>query len=226
MNIFERFLHPEIRFLHIAAGIVAIIAGFIALYSAKGAPVHRRVGLFFVYALIVNAAAGTVLALVKVNLGNMLGGSMSLYMVTTALLTTRRRVARLDLGLMLLGLAVVGASYTFGFLAMRSATGTLDKYPAQLYFMFGSIALLSVAGDVRMIVVRGLSGRHRLVRHLWRMCAAMFIASQSFFLGQAKLLPAEFRIIPLLAIPVVIVLALGVYWALRVTFSRHYPARA
>lgn len=129
MSIFERFLHPEIRFLHIAAGIVAIIAGFMALYSAKGAPVHRRVGLFFVYALIVNAAAGTVLALVKVNLGNMLGGSMSLYMVTTALLTTRRRVARFDLGLMLLGLAVVVIAYTFGFLAMRSATGTLHKYP-------------------------------------------------------------------------------------------------
>lgn len=92
--------------------------------------------------------------------------------------------------------------------------------------MFGSIALLAVAGDVRMMVVRGLSGRHRLVRHLWRMCAAMLLASESFFLGQAKLLPAEYRIIPLLSIPVVIVLALMVYWTLRVTFSRHYPSRA
>ena len=31
---------------------------------------------------------------------------------------------------------------------------------------------------------------------------------------------------PLLAIPVVIVLALGLYWALRVTFSQRYPRRA
>lgn len=226
MSIFERFLHPEIRFLHVAAGIVAIVAGVVALYSAKGAPVHRRVGLFFVYALMVNAAVGTVLAMVTVNRGNMLGGSMSLYMVTTALLTTRRRVARLDLGVMLLGLAVAVTAFTFGFMAMRSAAGTLDKYPAQLYFGFGTIVLLSVAGDVRMMVASGLSGRQRLIRHLWRMSAAMFIACESFFLGQAKLLPAEYRIIPLLSIPVVIVLALMVYWTLRVAVLRHYPARS
>jgi hypothetical protein len=86
-------------------------------------------------------------------------------------------VARLDLGLMLPGLAVVGTAYTFGFLAMRSATGTLDKYPAQLCFMFGSIALLSVAGDIRMIVVKGLSGRHRLVRHLCRLAQRVIALS-------------------------------------------------
>jgi uncharacterized membrane protein len=225
-TIFDQFLHPSLRVLHIGAGLVAIVAGFVALYAAKGAPVHRRLGVFFVYAMLVNAAAGTVLSIAKHDAGNVMGGSMSLYMAATALLTTRRRVARTDAAAMLLGTAVAVTGYTFAVLATRSVHGVFGGYPAPLYLFFGTIALLSVAGDIRMMLARGLHGKHRLVRHLWRMCFAMFIATGSFFIGQAKLLPKEYRIMPLLAIPVVIVLALMLYWALRVTFSERYPRRA
>jgi hypothetical protein len=51
------------------------------------------------------------------------------------------------------------------------------------------------------MLARRLQGRHRVVRHLWRVCFAMFIAAASFFLGQAKVFPKPIRIIPLLAIP-------------------------
>jgi hypothetical protein len=61
---------------------------------------------------------------------------------------------------------------------------------------------------------------------LWRMCLAMFIATASFFLGQAKVLPESMRIFPLLAIPVVLVLILMFYWWVRVSFTRRIPQRA
>ena len=218
-------LHLVVRHSHITAGLLAIVAGFVTLYATKGAPVHRRIGLVFVYSLLVNAAAGTVLSITTLNRGNVMGGSMSMYMATTALLTTRRRIPRRDVAAMMLGLAVSITGYTFAFMASHSAKGTLDGYPPPLYFIFGTIALLSAAGDIRMIAARGVQGKHRIVRHLWRMCFAMLIATGSFFLGQAKLLPAEYRIIPLLAIPVVIVLALMIYWAARVAIVRQYPRR-
>ena len=214
-----------LRYFHITAGLLAIVAGFVALYAAKGAPVHRKIGLVFVYSLLVNAAAGTVLSITTLNRGNVMGGSMSMYMCTTALLTTRRRIPGRDVAAMLLGLTVSMTGFTFAYMAMHSAKGTLDGYPPPLYFIFATIALLSVAGDVRMIVARSLTGRHRLVRHLWRMCFAMFIATASFFIGQAKLLPHEYRIFPLLSIPVVIVIALMLYWVGRVAFAKRYPRR-
>ncbi len=53
----------------------------------------------------------------------------------------------------------------------------------------------------------------------------MFIATGSFFLGQAKLLPESMRIFPLLAVPVVLVLLLMVYWWVRVSFTKRIPQR-
>jgi len=110
-------------------------------------------------------------------------------------------------------------------MASRSATGKLDGYPPTLFLIFGTIAVLSVVGDTRMILARGLGGRHRIARHLWRMCFAMFIATGSFFLGQAKVFPNPIRIIPILAIPAVLPLLLMVHWLVRVRFMKQYPRR-
>jgi len=60
------------------------------------------------------------------------------------------------------------------------------------------------------------------VRHLWRMCFALFIATGSFFLGQAKVFPEELRIFPILAAPVLLVLLAMVYWWVRM---RVWPPR-
>lgn len=38
--------------LHIIAGTIAILAGFVALYAAKGARLHRRSGMLFVLAML------------------------------------------------------------------------------------------------------------------------------------------------------------------------------
>jgi uncharacterized membrane protein len=149
--------------LHILGGLTAIVAGFVALSALKGATLHRSGGIVFVYAMMVMSASGALMAMIRLNRGNIMGGGLTFYMVTTALLTTRPRVAWVDRGVALLGLAVGVAGYAFGFSALHSATGRLDRYPSQLYFVFGSIALLSVAGDVRMLLSHGLQGRALLV---------------------------------------------------------------
>jgi uncharacterized membrane protein len=211
--------------VHIIGGLVAIASGFVALSALKGARLHRKSGMIFVYAMLVMSASGAVMAMVRLNRGNVMGGGLTFYMVTTALLATRRRVAGVewtDLAAMLLGLAVGIAGLTFGFSALHSASGTLDRYPPTIYFVFGTIALLSVAGDIRMMLGPGLRGSRRIARHLWRMCFALFIATASFFLGQAKVIPKPIRIMPLLAMPVLLVLVLMLYWLARVLFTQRY----
>jgi hypothetical protein len=39
----------------------------------------------------------------------------------------------------------------------------------------GAVALLAAFGDVRMLLARGISWPHRMARHLWRMCFALWI---------------------------------------------------
>lgn len=209
--------------IHIIAGATGIISGAIALSALKGANLHRKSGMIFVYAMLLMSASGGVMAMVRLNRGNVMGGWLAFYMVTTGLLTTKRRVAGvewLDIAAMLLGVTVGVTGIVFGFQALHSPTGTLDSYPPLLYFIFASIAMLSAAGDVRMMLAGGLQGRRRIVRHLWRMCYAMFIGTGSFFLGQSKHFPQPIRIIPLLMIPAFLPLALMLIWLVRMSFMQ------
>jgi len=154
---------------------------------------------------------------------------LTAYLVITGLTTVRPPSARsrsLDLGLMLAASAVGLALFTFGFKALASPRGSLHGMPSFPFFIFGSVALLASAGDLRMMRsggVQALRGAPRLARHLWRMCVALLIAAFSFFLGQAKVIPKPIRIVPLLAIPPLVVLAALLYWLWRVRGRRPFP---
>src|SRR5579859_7682413 len=76
--------------VHIAAGGLAIVFGAIALSARKGAALHRRIGLLFVYAMLLMGISGSVLALRQsLTNANVLGGIMASYFVVTALTTVR-----------------------------------------------------------------------------------------------------------------------------------------
>jgi len=78
--------------IHIAAGILALIAGAIALYAIKGSWLHRKSGMVFVGAMMVMSSMGALMAILKPDRGTALGGVLTFYMVSTALLTVRRAV--------------------------------------------------------------------------------------------------------------------------------------
>lgn len=93
--------------------------------------------------------------------------------------------------------------------AANSSTRAKDGIPAGMYFFLGSVALLSAAGDVRMLWHGGVSGAQRIARHLWRMCFALFIASSPLFLARPQLFPALLRktgIVFLLGVPPLILM--------------------
>src|SRR4029453_10141916 len=116
----------------------------------------------------------------------------------------------------LLGATVASAGFTFGAMAAAAPTNTLDKYHPPLYFIFGSVALLLTAFDVRMIARGGVTGAARLTRHLLRMCLAMFMATASLFLGQPNVFPMAVRHSGLLPVPVLLVVAALLYWLVRI----------
>jgi hypothetical protein len=210
--------------IHISAGGLGILAGFVALYAVKGATLHRKGGMVFVYAMVTLGLMGALMAAVwgRAPSSNIPVGLLTAYLVITGLMTVRPPAAglrSLDLGLMLVALAVCLTLFAFGAKAFASPTGTLSDIPAPPFFIFGSVALLAAVGDLRMIRSGGVLAIHgvpRLVRHLWRMCFALLIAAFSFFLGQAQVIPKPIRIVPLLIIPPLLVLAAMVYWLWRV----------
>lgn len=214
--------------IHIIAGITAIIAGFIAVFAFKGANLHRKSGTIFVYAMLMLGGTGVVMAALKSQPGNVIGGSITIYLVTTGFLTFRRRDQNffwIDAGAMMVAIIIGVLSIKLGLDVSHSASGKIDGVPPAPLFVFGAVALLAALGDVRMIL-GGIHGKQRLARHLWRMCFGLFIASGSFFLGQAKVLPKPMRIYPLLAIPALLPLVLLLYWLARVLLTKWHPRHA
>ena len=210
--------------LHIAAGAVALVAGYVAIFTAKGRSVHRRSGTVFVFAMLVMGAGGvTVAAVERVAPGiNVPAGLLTSYLVITALTTVkppRRWGPPLHVGAMLLALAVGLTSLTFGFEAVALG-GMRDGIPAFPYFMFGVVGLLGVVGDLRVLRSGPLLGAPRLARHLWRMSFALLVAALSFFIGQADVFPKPIRIPGVLALPVLAVLVTMLYWLWRVRVRR------
>jgi uncharacterized membrane protein len=214
--------------LHIAAGSVAIVAGFVAIVALKGARLHRKSGMVFVYAMVILSLTGAVIAALKAGRISAAQGVLTFYLVTTALLTVQQRVRQfrwINGGAMLLSLTVGLYEAGLAFEALNSPKRSVDGVPAGMIFLFATVGLSAALGDVRMLLGRRLEGAPRIARHLWRMCFALFIASGSFFLGQAKVIPKPIRIYPLLAVPALLPLVLMLYWLARLSLTQWHRRR-
>jgi hypothetical protein len=214
--------------IHILAGVLSILAGMLALFATKGSIVHRRSGLVFVLAMLVmTSSAVTMAAWLRPNMVNVTAGLLTFYLVVTSLLTVRAPLphARGVLaGLMLVAITVALLGFRLGIDAVQSSRGTVDGVPAAPLFLFGTIGVLAATLDARLLWRGTLAGAHRIARHLWRMTFALWIATTSAFLGQAKFFPQPLRGSGLLAIPVLIVTGMLIYSLVRVLRARHRPA--
>jgi len=209
---------------HISAGVLAMFAGAAAMSFRKGSRWHGRAGNIFVSSMLGMAAAASCLAYMKHQPNNIFGGFLTIYMVATAWATARRRdreTGILDWIGFLFALTVGVLGIFHGFQKM---TGREPVDPGTFPFMqlfMSSIILLAGLGDLRMLL-RGISGRRRIARHLWRMCFGWFIATGSFFLGQQQVFPAWLRGSPVLLVPALLPLVLLIFWMIRIRFTGAY----
>ena len=208
---------------HVLAGCLGLISGYVALFAAKGATLHRKSGMIFVFAMLPMAVTGLLISAFEgvAPAINIPSAVLTFYLVVTALTTVRSPAQgsrRLGIAGMLMALAVGLSCVALALVAIaRGGAGAGMAYPL---FLFGGIALVACAGDFRMLRAGGVQGAARLKRHLWRMCFALFIAALAFF-SSARRVPAPGL---LRALPVLAVLLTMVYWLWRLrvkqTFSR------
>jgi hypothetical protein len=218
--------------IHIAAGGLAILLGYTALFVKKGGTVHRRSGLWFVYAMLVMGFSASVLAFIRSPSDPQVrSGFMTAYFVLTAL-TTVRPVSRWTRVINVVALLIAATLATFaivGGVRIFNLPGrTYQGIPFFAPLFIGVVLLLAVAGDLRIMRSGMPAGGRRLARHLWRMCFALFIAAGSFFSIRervAKILPAAFTTGPMRALPILVLFGAMFYWLWRVRRSP-YGARA
>jgi hypothetical protein len=206
--------------VHSTAGILSLLGGAAAMANRKGSRRHGGWGTLFFVSMITLTTTGVYMALfLRPVMGNVMGSALPLYLTATAWQTVRRepgKVGRSELALLAWGITVVVAGVIFGRMALDHPRGSLDGYPARFYFIVAGLVSLGVAFDMRMILRGGLVGTARTTRHLIRMCSALLVLTMAFFSGRARDFPMAVRNSGVLTVPIVIVLALFLYWLFRV----------
>jgi uncharacterized membrane protein len=199
--------------VHVLGGGLALAFGYVALFAAKGAALHRKSGTLFVVAMVAMSLSGAFIAFLNWSAVSVIAGLLTFYFVSSSLLTVRRRTHAPDWkerGAMLFAVAVAMLAFVAGIEASRR--GRTEAAPM---FVFGIVGVLAAVGDLRMIRARGIQGPRRIARHLWRMCFAMWVAAASFFWGPPGRVPELINIPALLPIPVLLPVVTMIYWLWR-----------
>jgi uncharacterized membrane protein len=77
--IFKVFL-----FIHIISGAVGLLSGTLNVINKKGNKLHKQIGLFFFYGMLINGISALVVASIHFNVFLFIVGVFSIYMVSTA----------------------------------------------------------------------------------------------------------------------------------------------
>lgn len=224
--------------LHIAGGTVGLLAGTVALFSAKGARLHRVAGTVFLASMLVMASFADYLALVMPDqIVNFFIGTFTIYLVATAWMTVRREENTSGFAEKIALAVILCLCLPFAALSFELATGITPPFRSAMplkgpvliaLYTFTALIVLAAVGDARMVWAGGIAGARRIGRHLWRMCVGLSMAAGSAFTnGLPRLLPHGVRLpLLLLFMPQLAVLALLIFWAARVRFTGWYSHAA
>ncbi len=189
---------------HIFAGSIVLLFGTLALSLRKGARLHRLFGgLFFIFMILLTSSAAFIADDPSIAIS-------STYFVLTSWVTVLRPERKTGVFEILAFLTIIVVSGQL-FVAAMAASGFMKG----AFYLFGSVAAIAAVLDLNMIVRGGLAGKHRIARHLWRVCYAFGGALASFSANTSNKWPdfidGNFLIY--------LMLGIMVYWLIKVLFT-------
>lgn len=209
---------------HISAGAIALLMAFVAIAARKGSPVHRAAGNLFFLTMLTGASSAAWLGYHAnpIDFGDVVAGVLTIYLVSTAWVAAKRadnETGAFEIAAFLIVAAGAVTAYIDTSAQVQKGTALLGGVPG---YIFSGVAGFCALLDLSVILRRGLAGRQRIARHLWRMLLGFFIAAGSFFPGQLHLFPdyiQEIRPVILLFIPAFTIIAVLFFWLARVLFT-------
>lgn len=210
------WLHGALLWVHIDAGIIAILSGATAAVARKGGRLHARAGLCFVGSMLVLGGTATILFPLKQVPESGLAGFATCYLVLTAWMTARRKdgtTGTFEIGACCAAAALAVAMALEGFAETTTPIGGP-------MLALAAFILLAGVGDLKAILREKVTPAQRLSRHVWRICLGFFLATGSFFIGQQNVMPEAARGSPVLIILGVAPLVVMLFWLVRLRFPK------
>lgn len=215
---------PE-TIIHASVGTIGLLSGAAALWAVKGSHPHKRAGMVFFFAMSATAASGAYLGFASAEIGNGIAGIVTLYLLITSWMTVRRAEGKsgfFEIGAFLFSSAAAAAAIYSAISALQSDDALLGGIP---YVVIAFIITIAALADLSVVIRRGLRGRQRVARHLWRMMLGFSAAVGSFFPGQLPIFPEwvqQIRPIIILFIPFFMVIGLMLFWLIYVLVTKTF----
>jgi hypothetical protein len=210
-------MSPALLF-HIGAGLIALVAGAIAVTVTKGSRAHRQAGIVFAIAMLSMGVMAGYLSVTMSDRSNLPGALFTCYLVATGWGAMRRRqraIGAFEIWALLAGLVLIALTIALALIGQANPDRLLDGKPAGTLLVFAAFEVFAILLDMKVIAQRRLLPTQRTARHIWRMCAALFFATGSFFLGQQKVMPDSIQGSPLLVVLALAPLPLMMFWLWR-----------
>jgi len=214
-------LQQAIMAIHIAAGLVALLTGALAVAMRKGGSIHARAGTGFLAAMLVLGVTASILEPYRSPPGSPVGGVFVCYFVLTSWVTARRRDGSTGWFETVAAFVALGTAALMAWGAIMGYASTpAGRGPI---FILAGLCLLAGLGDLKAVLLGKLTPTQRISRHLWRMLFAFFIATGSFFLGQQDVMPAAVRGSPVLFVLAFAPFGVMLFWLLRIRVWKAVP---
>jgi hypothetical protein len=203
--------------IHFPTGSVALMAAIAAFYFPKGSANHRKAGRVFIVAMLIMLVSGGVAGALKGSVEDVFLAALVVYTVVTAWLTARYRdpVVGTPEYLALVYIVLFG-------LAALSIDTVWETVRQPGVFIFDAVmALMFAIGDVRNILLKGMSQAHRLARHVWRISFSLVWAALAFGDKIIKMLGSTIEQMPYVAaVPALLVFGILFCWLFRIYKGR------
>lgn len=178
-------------FIHIFSGTIGLLSGTLNMINKKGNKLHKQIGLFFFYGMLINGISALVVAGIHFNIFLFIVGVFSIYMVSTAQrflylrgIHTGQKPKNGDW-------IVTYSMLLFGlfFMIYGGALVAFSKNFGIVLLVFGIISLLMVKQDIAIYRGNIKNTNYWLLIHIGRMVGAYIASITAFLVVNNTILP-------------------------------------
>jgi uncharacterized membrane protein len=195
-----------LKFIHIVAGSLTLLSGFVAMVSKKGQTTHRLAGKIFFWSMAVTTLLGLNAGIFKPELRIFIPiAIISFYQAATGyrilFIKTLNAAQKPQWADWLLTIGMLLTALVFVTLAVLNLS--TDIFFAIVLLAFSSIGLYCVGVDLYHYLKRPVNKFYWLFTHIFRMSHGFIAALTAFLVNNSKLFPFLPQIL-ILIIPIAI----------------------
>jgi len=206
-------------FIHVTSALIALTAATVAVSVSKGMRTHIRAGQLFVVTMIIMAIPAGVLSYQSGKIFDVFSSLLTVYMVLTGAIAFKPDLRAFLIAMMCLVLSCIAGYLAIEVHGLLSGTRATDA-PKGAGYVFATILGCALYGDVRHFRRSEHKRLTILLRHLWRMNFAFFIATLNLFAVRPQLFPDWMQSSGLLMLLAFAPLLIMGFWRFKLLFKR------